>query len=63
MYIYVVLQEKKTFKTRKKSYNVHNPYARNSGLSARNNHFVGSSGSLYRGERLAEGPLFDFVSS
>ena len=24
--------------------------------------FVGSSGSLCRGERLAEGPLFDFVS-
>ena len=28
-----------------------------------NHHFVGSSGSLYRRERPARGPLFDFVSS
>ena len=33
MYLYVVLQEKKTFKNRKKKLKRTHPYARNSGLS------------------------------
>ena len=35
MYLYVVLQEKKTFKNRKKKLKRTHPYARDSGLSGR----------------------------